>query len=185
MVLHQTSSPGSHLGIARTQAGVLDFFLGLRICSIKRAASALEIVTAPLSAPCCQSISGLHASKKGYPRIKSSGPISATKNLWVASCPLYRIFQGRHLLYLSAFVGCSINVANFARSFEFARFEAQLFEDAWVDEIFSCTAIQQCFPIDSFISSSECRRNFYCMVPRDVYRARVYRPSESRGTQAL
>ena len=93
IVLHQTSSPSSHPGICLTHAGTCGCWplvLG-RACHLT--AFSDDTVMVPDTRPASQLIFGLADSKNGYPNMKSSGLMSATKNLWAVSVPLCQIFK--------------------------------------------------------------------------------------------
>ena len=93
IVLHQTSSPGFQPGICLTHAGARGCRLLVFGCACYLAASSDDTVVVPDTRPILQSMLGLADSKNGYPNMKSSGPMSATKNLWTVSILLCRIFR--------------------------------------------------------------------------------------------
>ena len=93
IVLHQTLSPGSHPGICLTHAGVHSCWLLVFGRACHSAVFLDDTVVEPDTRPASQSMFGLADSKNGYPKMKLSGPMLATKNLWVVSILLYQIFR--------------------------------------------------------------------------------------------
>jgi len=84
----QTSSPGDHSGIARTQAGVFCCTRGVpRFGGCHLSASSVDRVVVSANVASAQLTTGAQAARNGYPKIKSSGPMSATKNIWRVTIP--------------------------------------------------------------------------------------------------
>jgi len=84
----QTSSPGDHSGIARTHAGTFFCTRGSpHFGGCHLSASLVDRVVVSASVTSAQLTTGAQAARNGYPKIKLSGPMSATKNIWCVTIP--------------------------------------------------------------------------------------------------
>jgi len=101
-----TSSPGAQPGSERTQRGTLCFCHAVCFdCGRHLSASTVERVVASSSFTSAQLTTGALASRNGYPKIKSSGPISITKNTWVILVPRWLVIKSTASVIFPALFG--------------------------------------------------------------------------------
>jgi len=123
-----TSSPASHPGRDRTQRGIPLFCRGVPFFGGDHlSVSSVDSVVVLASVASDQLIMGAQASRKGYPRMKLSGPISAMKKTCVVLVPRWLVMRSTASVIFPALFDVPLTFRTLRGTCSFRVFKARWF----------------------------------------------------------